>query len=82
MDMDKFERKNATHNLFCRHAVGTHGRDYCMDCIILGKTKNGKIKIVVFGERNWKGHDDKKRIRYVDNYRISEKKKRKEESSQ
>jgi len=44
-----------------------------MDCIILGKTKNGKLKIVVFGDRYWKGHDDKKRVRYVHRYRIAKK---------
>lgn len=74
MDLNKFKRKDATHLLECRHAIGRSGRDYVMDCIILKEMPNGRLKILVFGERYWKGHDDKKRIRYVDSYRVREKK--------
>lgn len=45
---------NHTHYLLCRHCVGTHCREYEMPCNILGRTKSGKLKIEVFGERYWK----------------------------
>ena len=71
----ELERKDAMHLLECRHAIGTHGYDYYMDCVILKEMPNNKLKILVFGERSWKGHDEKKRIRYVDSYRVREKRK-------
>lgn len=37
----------------------------------MGTTKIGKTKILVFGDRNWAGHDDKQRVRYVDGYRLT-----------
>ena len=36
------------------------------------KYLNNRLKILVFGERNRKGHDDKKKIRYVDKFRVKE----------
>jgi len=57
--------EEATHLLDCRHAIGSHGRDYCMKCIILGKTKSGNYKLLVFGERNWKGKEHIKNVRYI-----------------
>ena len=67
-----YERKDATHKLSCSHNISRNCYDYFMDCIVLGKTKSGKLKILVFGDRYWKGHDDKKQIRYVDSYRVKE----------
>ncbi|GAI87011.1 unnamed protein product [marine sediment metagenome] len=71
MFKDLFEIKNATHKLSCSHVYCRNSRvDYCMDCIILKKMPNFRLKILVFGERNRKGHDDKKQIRYVDESRV------------
>jgi len=65
------EIKDATHRLSCSHAVNSVSRyDYCMDCIILKEMPNDRLKILVFGERYWKGYDDKKQIRYVDKFRV------------
>ena len=65
--------KDTTHYLKCRHCIGKNCMDYYMSCIPLGKTKKGYIKILVFGDRNWKDRDDRKRIRYVEPNRIIEK---------
>lgn len=69
----ELKRKDATHRLACRHSIGRSGFDYYMDCTILKRTNAGKLKLLVFGERYWKGYDDKKRIRYVDEFRVSPK---------
>lgn len=66
-----FERKDATHKFMCRHAIGRNGFNYWMYCIPLGKTtKSGKVKCLVFGDRNWKDTDHIKRIRYIDKHRL------------
>jgi len=62
-----YERKDATHRFMCRAAVGCRGYNYWMYCVVLGKpTTSGKVKCLVFGDRNWKDTDHIKRIRYVD----------------
>ena len=58
--------KKPTHYLHCRHCVGLNCVDYDMRCILLKITKNGKAKIILFGERFWRYCKDKKSIRYVD----------------
>ena len=68
--MERLKIKDATHRLSCRHAIGLSGLDYYMDCIILKEMPNDRLKILVFGDRYWKGHDDKKQIRYVDKFRV------------
>ncbi|KKL22275.1 hypothetical protein LCGC14_2437050 [marine sediment metagenome] len=72
MEIEKLTYEDATHNLLCRHAVGTHGYDYHMKCVILKEMPNRRLKLLVFGERNWKRDKDKKRIRYVDAFRVSQ----------
>jgi hypothetical protein len=42
-----------------------------MNCIPKGITKSGKMKVLVFGERNWKNKEHIKKIRYVDVSRVS-----------
>lgn len=61
---------DATHLLKCRHCIGRSCKEYFMACIPLGKAKNGKLKVLVFGDRNWAGRNDRKRIRYVDEWRV------------
>jgi hypothetical protein len=50
-EIEKYDVSQATHRLSCRHQIGRNGFDYTMPCIVLGKTKSRKLKIVVFGER-------------------------------
>jgi len=64
------EIKDATHKLSCRHAIGKSGYDYWMDCIILKELPNNRLKLLVFGDRFWREYSDKKRIRYVDKFRV------------
>jgi len=65
------EIKDATHKLSCSHAFNEKSRyDYWMDCIVLKRMPNNRLKILIFGERYWKYHDDKKQIRYVDEDRV------------
>jgi len=63
--------KDATHNLLCRHAIGRHGKNYHMKAVLLGKTKKGKNKVLVFGDRYWAGREHIKKIRYVEDYKLS-----------
>lgn len=63
--------EDATHYLHCTHCQGRSVKHYKMRCILLGKTKAGKAKVVVFGERNWAGRDDIQRVRYVDMDRLT-----------
>jgi len=65
--------KDARDNLACRHCIGRNCNEYYMSCIILKVLPNARLKILVFGDRNWKGHEDKKQIRYVDAMRVSPK---------
>ena len=68
--LQQYAIDGATHKLRCRHQIGRNGFDYFMPCIPLSKTKSGKIKILVFGERYWKYKEYLKSIRYVWAYRI------------
>lgn len=65
MDLDKYDVSMATHYLKCVHAIGRNRYNYYMFCIPLGRCKSGKIKVVVFGDRYWKGRRHIKKIRYV-----------------
>lgn len=69
MELEKYKLENCTHNLKCVHAIGNKRKYYYMPCIPIS-TKNGKIKVVVFGDRYWIKHQDKKQVRYVDGNRI------------
>lgn len=60
----------ATHLLECAHCIGRGRSRYSMRCVPLGTTKSGKLKVLVFGERNLKGKDHIKRTRYVEAYRV------------
>jgi hypothetical protein len=62
---------DATHNLNCTHRQGRSVSHYKMKCILLGTTKSGKAKLLVFGDRNWSGREHIKRVRYVDSDRIT-----------
>ena len=62
--------ENATHLLRCRHVIGHGVREYNMRCHILKSMGNGRIKVLVFGERNWENKEHVKHTRYVEGYRV------------
>lgn len=71
-DLSKYDISMATHWLECAHAIGLRRRVYRMHCRPLANTKLGKLKLLVFGERNWKLKDNPRiRIRYVDPGRVT-----------
>ena len=72
MNLTKYDVSQATHRLRCRHQVCRNGFNYSMRCIVLGKTKSRKLKIIVFGERYWKHKEHIKNIRYVSPIRVFE----------
>ena len=64
------EAKDATHLLKCNHhSYGVDNR-YYMKCYKVNETESGKVRIVVFGDRNIKNTEYIKRIRYVDPDRL------------
>ena len=64
------QRKDSTHKLSCKQGLCRGRIDYWMACIVLKEMPDNRLKILVFGERYWKRHDDKKQIRYVDKFRV------------
>jgi len=70
MNIENYTVNQATHNLSCRHCICNHSNFYMMKCLPVATTKSGKVKIVVFGDRDWAGRDDHKRVRYVDGSRL------------
>ena len=65
MNLEKFNITDCNYLLKCVHAIGTSRYNYTMPCVLLGKTKTGKMKVLVFGDRYWKSGINKKKIRYV-----------------
>lgn len=62
---------STTHLLSCIHSLNSRTQiHYEMDCIILKKMPGQRLKIMVFGERYWKGHKNKSYIRYVNESRV------------
>ncbi len=65
-----YDIKQADHLLYCSSVIGKHRKEYYMPCAILGTVDSGKIKVVVFGERNLVGREHIKRIKYVYSHRL------------
>jgi len=65
MNLSSYDISQATHKLQCAHCIGRQRHNYTMPCIVMGKTKSHKLKIVVFGDRYWKNTDHVKRVKYV-----------------
>lgn len=67
-----YDVDDATHLLSCAHCVNSKSRtNYTMPCVILKEMKNGRYKILVFGDRFWKDRYYVRKIRYVDANRIT-----------
>lgn len=65
---------NATHLLHCTHAFSSKAAEhYTMPCHVLKTMRDGRYKVLVFGERNWKGTSGKSRVRYVQANRVTPK---------
>ncbi|MBI6883120.1 hypothetical protein [Pseudomonas putida] len=60
---------NATHHLSCRH-VCRWSKNYVMRCHILKTMPDGRLKVLVFGDRNWKEREHISRVRYVEASRV------------
>ena len=54
--------------LKCAHQIGRNRQEYLMECDVLKRMPNGRLKIRVYGDRFWKR--DKQRIRYVESTRV------------
>lgn len=70
--LDCFVSADATHYLSCRHCIGGNCKEYVMRCTVIKDMGNGQVKVVVFGDRNWRDKEHIKRIRYVPGWRLSE----------
>lgn len=69
--MNELNYENATHLLSCAHQMGWRNgkpngrREYSMRCHIMKDMGDGRCKILVFGERDWKGKEHISHVRYV-----------------
>ncbi len=72
MNLTEYDIKDATHLLKCRHQIARNGYNYTMPCIVIGKTKSRKTKVVVFGDRARNHNNAHKKIRYVWPWQIKE----------
>ena len=59
-----------THYIICNHCQGGNDHEYRMECLLLKITKNGKAKILLFGERYWKNREHKRTVKYIDRSRL------------
>jgi hypothetical protein len=64
-----------THYLQCSHCVGRNRNIYYMKCNILKRLPNGKLKLEVFGQRDWKNKEHIKQTRYTEANRVHKKEK-------
>jgi len=62
--------ENATHLLECYHCCRWVKR-YHMRCHVLKEMPDGRLKLKVFGSRNWRDMEHKSRIRYVPAHRVT-----------
>ncbi len=66
-----YDVDDATHLLMCSHCTNSKSRmHYTMKCIILKEMKDGRYKLLVFGDRYWKDRYYIRKIRYVDANRV------------
>lgn len=70
MTLDRFVSANATHYLACSHCIGPNCEEYVMRCNVLKEMEDGRVKLVVFGNRNWRNTEHIKRIRYAPKWRL------------
>ena len=61
---------NAKHLLSCSHCIGDRCTYFWMKCELLKDMGDGRLKVRVFGELNWKNRDHLHRIRYVPSTKV------------
>lgn len=61
---------NYTHLLSCKHCFGKYEKRYFMRCHVLKEMKDGRLKVLVFGQLFHNTFNDESRIRYVDRSRV------------
>ncbi len=67
---------DATHIVHCRHCVtATQCEDYTMLCIVLDRRDGKHVRVLVFGDRYWKNKKHIRRIRYIQNWKLTKIKK-------
>ena len=69
-EIETLTRSDCRYLLKCKHCIGLSEMRYTMPCVPLKRTKSGKVKILVFGDRYWNHRKDKKQVRYVPAWRI------------
>lgn len=69
VDIDALTAGAATHYLVCQH-VCRWVKTYLMPCHILKGMPDGRLKVLVFGERHWRHREHIKRVRYVEAGRV------------
>lgn len=67
--MNDLTAANATHELACSHCCRWE-KFYMMPCHVLKEMPGGRLKVLVFGERNWKDREHISKVRYVDAHRV------------
>lgn len=63
--MATYDVDDATHWLSCSHCIGRNTTAYSMRCLPLKNMADGRVKIVVFGERYYHSRNHLQRVRYV-----------------
>lgn len=63
--------ENATHLLRCVHAIGDSRKHYQMRCHVLKAMPDGRLKLMVFGDRYWRNTGHLSRVRYVHPSRVT-----------
>lgn len=69
---DCFVSADATHYLECSHCCGRSRKEYVMPCVVLKDMLDGRVKLLVFGNRDWMNTEHIKRVRYVHKRRVCE----------
>ncbi|KPW63139.1 hypothetical protein ALO80_200027 [Pseudomonas caricapapayae] len=60
---------NAPHRLICQH-VCRWTKTYTMPCHVIKAMPDGRLKVLVYGDRYWKGREHVQRVRYVEAGRV------------
>jgi len=68
--LDGLVVSDASHWLECVHAIGGNRYTYHMRCVPLKTMNDGRLKVLVFGDRYWKNRNSVKRVRYVPAHRV------------
>lgn len=69
VDSPEASAVNAPYRLVCQH-VCRWRKTYTMPCHILKAMPDGRLKVLVFGDRYWKGREHVQRVRYVEASRV------------